>query len=391
MNKDRNALKAGLFIVTTLVAAVVVILLIRGEGAGPSQTRIVAFNLTADLGGLSVGDDVRIGGVKVGVVRDIEFNQLNSDSPRVFVKFSLPASYVLHEDAEIGIQSAVTGPANLNITALGSGKELAKDAQLPGRPDPKSALLAALSRTGPRLEAIAETIETKTVPKVNDTIDSAQTFVKHINDKIDPVVSRYDGVAQKAGDALGEVRDLVGDSKTDFRGTVKNLNIATASVRDKLPPLMDKVTAIIDKTDGGITSARAALEDVQKTAANARDITASARSIVVDNRSRIDTMIKSLKTTSDNLKETSVEVRHSPWRLLYKPTPEEMGNLNIYDSARQFSDGAGSLSDAAQALRDALRDPNADKAQIQKLVEHLDESFKNFHVAEDKLWTAVKQ
>jgi hypothetical protein len=31
-----------------------------------------------------------------------------------------------------------------------------------------------------------------------------------------------------------------------------------------------------------------------------------------------------------------------------------MANLNLYDSARQFADGAGSLNDAALALRDAL-------------------------------------
>jgi ABC-type transporter Mla subunit MlaD len=190
---------------------------------------------------------------------------------------------------------------------------------------------------------------------------------------------------------MAEVRDLVGDSKPDLRGTIKNLNNATASIKDKLPAMMDKITGLVDKVDATVTTARASLEDVQKTIANARDISATVRSIVVDNRSKIDGMVKALKSTSDNLKETSVEVRHSPWRLLYKPGPDEMANLNLYDSARQFSEGAGSLSDAAQALRDALHDPNIDKAQVQKLIDHLNESFKSFHVAEDKLWTTVKE
>ncbi|HSU65456.1 MAG TPA: hypothetical protein VLJ39_01165, partial [Tepidisphaeraceae bacterium] len=81
---------------------------------------------------------------------------------------------------------------------------------------------------------------------------------------------------------------------------------------------------------------------------------------------------------------------HSPWRLLYKPTPEEAGNINIYDSARSFAEGAGSLSDAATALRDAMHDPKADRARIQKLVDELDLSFNHFQQVENKLWTTAK-
>jgi phospholipid/cholesterol/gamma-HCH transport system substrate-binding protein len=391
MSKDRNSLKAGLFIVFSFVATVAVIVLIRGAGMGPAQTRTVAFRLSDDLGGLDIGDDVRVGGVKVGIIRDIKLVDLDSANPRVLVKFSIPASYTLRQEAIIGVQSALTGPTNLNITNLGTGSPLADGAEMAGAPDPKHVLWASLGRTAPRVESIAQNIETQTVPKVNETIDSAKTLVRHVDAKIDPAVEKYNGVATHAGEMMTEVRDLVGDTKTDFRGTVKNLNQATASVREKLPTLLDKIQAIEDKVDGALVSARSALEDVQKTVANAKDISGSARGIIVGNKSKFDNIIASLKTTSDNLKGASVEIRRSPWRLLYKPTASEMGNLNLYDSARQFAEGAGSLSDAATALRDALHDPNADKAQIQKLVTHLDESFNNFHQVENKLWTAVKE
>ncbi|MDB5293452.1 MAG: hypothetical protein JWL69_4693 [Phycisphaerales bacterium] len=398
MKTERNSLKAGAFIVISFVAVVVVILLIRGQGVGPSQIRSATFTLTDDLSGLDVGDDVRLGGMKVGTVRAVEVVGLDSPKPKLLVKFSLPGSYVLREDAHIGIQSAITGPANLNINAVGSGKPLADGVALVGSPDPKTELLAGLGRTTPHLESIARSFETQTLPKVNDavaafkqTAESATTTIRHANEKIDPVVERYDGVTQHAGEALVQVRDLVGESKTDFRGTVKNLNEATASVREKLPGMLDHISSIIDKVSGAMVSARAALEDVQKTAANARDVSAAARSVVVDNHGKLDGIIAGLKATSDNLKATSIEVRRSPWRLLYKPEPNEMANLNLYDSARQFSEGAGSLSDAATALRDAMKDPNVNPAQLQKLVDHLEESFQNFHKVEDKLWTSVRQ
>ncbi len=96
------------------------------------------------------------------------------------------------------------------------------------------------------------------------------------------------------------------------------------------------------------------LDDVEQTMANARDLTASARELLVANRGKLFAMVASLKTTGDNLKAASAEVRRSPWRLLYKPAPGEMANLNLYDSARQFAEGANALEDAATALRDSL-------------------------------------
>lgn len=396
--KNRNALMAGLFIVISVALAAAVLVGIRGLGVTPLQVRTVAFGLTDDLGGLNVGDDVRIGGVKVGSIRQVQLADLDTPKPRVLVKFSMPVSYTLHKNATIRIQTALTGPTNLNIESLGSGEASAEAVALVGHPDPKSELLASLGRTSPHLEAIMADVQTQTLPKVNDTVVaikqtavSATTLVQHVDGKIDPIVQKYNGVADHAGEVMVQVRDLVGDSKSDFRGTIHNLNQATASVRDKLPNILDQVNTALTKVNGAVDSARAALQDVQTTVANAKDMSVSLRSVISGNRGKLESIVTSLKATSDNLKATSIEVRRSPWRLLYKPEPGEMANLNLYDTARQFAEGAGSLSDAATALRDAMSDPNADKAQIEKLIKHLDESFQSFHQAENKLWMAVKE
>ena len=154
---------------------------------------------------------------------------------------------------------------------------------------------------------------------------------------------------------------------------------------------MDDLHVVLDKAKGTVDSVTVALEDVKKTVANTRDITATGRSIVIDNRSKFDSMISSLKATGDNLKAATTEIRHSPWRLLYKPGPGEVANLNLYDTARQFSEGANSLNDAASALRDALKDPNADQKKVQELIDQLDKSFNNFNQVEDELWKSVKE
>ena len=388
--KGRNELKAGAFIVITFVLAAAVIVWIHGASTGPTQVRTVAFKLTDDLSGLQIGDELRLGGYKVGIVRDIRPDGLNGPSPRILVTVSLPSAYALHRDTQVNVQTTLTGTTALNIISLGTGAP-ADDAALVGRPDPKTALFASLGNMGPHLENAIDQLDTQTVPKVNQAVDTVKSLVVHADSEVDPVVARYNKAADNASAAAGQVNDLLSDTKPDLRGTIKNLNAATGTLKDKLPGLVDHISEVIAKVNTSLTSAQAALADVQKTAANARDITASLREVIVDNQGKLDGIVTGLKTTSDNLKEASIELRHSPWRLLYKPTPDEAANLNLYDSAREFAQGAESVSDASTALRDAMRDPKADRRLIQRLIEQLDTSFSHFSQVENKLWTTAKR
>ena len=379
MTRERNELKAGVFIIITLVLVIAVIVWINGASIGPMQTRTVSFKLTDNIGGLRVGDDVRLGGYKVGAIRSIAPSGLDTTDPRLLVTFSMPASYVLHPNASIGLESSLTGAANLNIDSPGTGGPAAADMVIAGHPDPKSTLLASLGRSGPQLEGALTQINQQTVPHVNQAVDHADSLIKHVDTKIDPV-------ADSAHHAMAEIGDVLGDSKTDIRGTMKNLNSATGTIAAKLPPIADQLTAALAKIDNSLTTAQATLVDIQKAASNTKDLTASLRAVIVDNRGKLDGIVAGLKVTSDNLKEASIEIRHSPWRLLYKPTPEEMTNVNVYDAAREFAQGASSLSDTTTALRDLLNDPKADKAQIQQMIDQLQTTFNNFHQVEKKLW-----
>ena len=80
MAKQRNALRAGVFMVVSLALIIFVIVTISGAGKFTQSftTYPIAFDLKADVGGLRAGDDVRIGGVKVGDVRDIQIDPARS-------------------------------------------------------------------------------------------------------------------------------------------------------------------------------------------------------------------------------------------------------------------------------------------------------------------------
>jgi ABC-type transporter Mla subunit MlaD len=410
MTKERNNLKAGAFILLSIGLIVTVILSITGIARlfSPEQQRTVSFRLADDLGGLQVGDEVRLGGFKVGVVKGIEVrgdvreakqpaasapaaSQPATDPTRLLVRFTLPSQYQLREDAVVGIQTTVTGTACLNISDLGTGKPADGTLALVGRPSALNSLIATFGDLAPEVKplvadargAVAD-VRTRVVPNLGSTLEQYKGAGEHLRDML--------------GDTKGDFRTTVANLK-ESTGTIKeklpptmdNLRETTGTLKEKLPPTMDAAKQFITRLDDTVKNTEGALEDVKASMANLRTLSEDARGVVGGNRGKLDSMIASLKTTGDNLKAASVEIRHSPWRLLYKPGKGEMANLNLYDSARQFADGAGSLNDAALALRDALASEKADPQQVKELLGKLDQSFANFRQVEDKLWTSVKE
>ena len=372
--QERSQLKAGLFILTSIVLIFGVIVAIKGVSVvfTPIDERHVRFGLSDDVGGLRIGDDVRIGGFKVGVVRRIELQGLDSGTPSLLITFSIPRQYPLREDAHIAIQTTVTGTSVLNIDNVGSGTLLADNTELTGHPSALTELEASLGTGGPDLIDIIHSVKTNTLPNINAAVAKAPEAV---------------GAVRSAGDSISSI---LGDSKPDFRGTVANLHEITSDVKARLPAMLDHFDTIVVNATTALDNARGTLADLKTSVANAKDITGTARSVISDNHGKLDGIIASLKGTSDNLKSASAEIRRSPWRLLYQPGPGELANLQLYDATRQFADGANGVNDAAIALHDALQDPNVDRAQVQKLVDHLNATFTNFDTVEEKLWKAVK-
>ena len=393
MNKDRNALKAGTFIVVSAILALAVVVAIKdfGRFAEPANLRAVRFKLTDDIGGLRVGDEVRLGGFKVGSIKSIEGVNVDgstSEPAALVIVFTLPRKYVLREDAAVAVQTTLTGAASLNITDLGKRQPLADGVAVVGVPDPKTVLLTGLGEFTPRLNAIAERVKTETLPKVEDTVLQFKQTAATANDA---VAHAKTAVVTPAGETMTKVRDLVDEARPDVKRTLSNLNATTDTLKQKVPEVMEQVNTILVKVETAMDDVQKTLGDVKSTMANAKDFTGSARSIVVGNRSKIDAMVTGAKEASDNLKAATAEIRRSPWRLLYKPAKGEMANLNLYDAARQFADGANDMNDAATALRDALASKDADEKQLRGLVDRLDRSFANFQQVEKALWERVRE
>ncbi|HEY1685644.1 MAG TPA: MlaD family protein [Tepidisphaeraceae bacterium] len=379
---DRKPIRAGLFILITLVLIVGVVVLISGfdRFLEPNQQFVAEFKLSDDLGGLKVGDDIRIGGTKVG---EVEYIKIDPENNLIRVGFHMPKKYPLHHNAIMRVQGTVTGSSWLNFESLGSGNTIASGSAIQGHPSQMSELLASLGDSAPEIKQVLVNVRTQTLPRVNNTLDAFKTTGQSANKLVQHVDTKVDVVTDNAAKAAGDIHNWLGPSTTDFHTTMSNIKDTTGTLKTKLPDIMDKLHETLTKVD-------AAMDNVKVTIGNLKDATGGIRSLLADNRSKLEAMIANLKTTSENLKNASADVWRSPWRLLYKPTPAEIGNLNLYDSTREFAEGANRLSDAAGALRDASHDPHVDQAHMQQLLDELNKAFDNFNAVEQKLWKEVK-
>lgn len=417
MPKNRSALRAGILMLASLALIVAVIVGIKGLAwlGERTKTYFVAFDLKTNIGGLRVGDEVRVGGFKVGEVKHIALHK--DEDPKhppyyILIAFSVPEKYSIREDAKIRIDGTLTGTSWLNFEEIGKGNLLKDKEPLVGGPSATSELLAKVAGMAPEVQAVLADIRSKTLPGINDTLadihaktvplvnttldkfgqtadsfkktgDNATALTADMRASYKGVIEKYNAVADKAVAMMESIRALFGDTTPDFRTTIANLRQSTDSLKAALPGIMSKVDGILVKVDTAVDGVNKTMVDVQATMAG-------AKSVIVGNKSKLDSMIASLKTTGDNLKAATAEVRRSPWRLLYKPAPNEMGNLNLYDAAREFAEGANSLNETAGVLRDAIKN-QAGSEEIKKLMDKVDQSFRNFKQVEEKLTNTVKE
>jgi hypothetical protein len=108
----------------------------------------------------------------------------------------------------------------------------------------------------------------------------------------------------------------------------------------------------------------------------------------------LERTIANFRLASDQIKLATIEVRRSPWRLLYSPTDKELATDQIYDAARSFSLAADALNSTADSLQAVLdRYGNQVKAEdpnFKLMLDNLRQTFEKFSQAENKFWEALK-
>lgn len=388
--KQRDAFRAGVFMLLSIVLILIMIVAIKGfvRVFEPVQLRAARFALHDDLGGLQVGDNLRVAGFTVGDIQSIRLIT-NVQRPYVRVTFTMPRKYILRTGATVVIGGTITGTSWLNFESLGSGPPLPGNYVLTGHPSGISHALATVAALAPQIKDMVTQVRTTTVPLINadlvklgNTADSihaaaasASGVLNSVHDDIPPVVAKYNAAAKNTAYAMEQAGKLLHSGR---KGAIVNLNAATAEIKNAIPRLLAK--------------AQSDLNEVHATLANSTALTARAKTLLAANQDRVDGIIRALHGASVNLKTFAVEIRHSPWRLLYKPSKKDINNVEIYDAVREFDQAARHLRHAADVLKETAVTPGSpiEQKRLHELIKQLNNTFGQFQQVENKFWKAVK-
>jgi len=370
---SRKATLAGMMILLSILAAVAIIIATANTDALLRQRRAhtVAFPAGSDVQGLDDKSVVRILGVDVGGVQKVAIDADQQGRPRVLVTFWLPAEYELRRGAAVTVQSQITGGARLNIETLGDGQALAAGDVLEGYTLTLGDVMARLDGLMPKASTGLESF--------TKTSDDLGKFVRDVHSHVDGVVERYHAVMKTADAALANARDILGDTKTDIRGALANIHQMTDTAAEQLPDVLKDARELMSK-------ARQALARLDPILDDGKAVTAQVRDALNDNRVKIDQTMTNVRRASLELKGGIAEIRRAPWRLLNKPDATARRNLELYEAARRFADGAHDLQAAAMSIELAAADPNTDADELAAMRDELAEQIDRFTEARQRLW-----
>ncbi len=376
---DKNAFKAGLFIVATVALFFAILWLVSGRTVAGGTERTVVFNLQADVAGLAPGSEVRLGGKNVGEVLNVEFDD---DYNRVLVKIALPDDVPLKNGATAQVQSTLTGITWINVNQLGDGADLPKDEPIVGTSGALNELLAALGEAVPELKSAIEDIRQQTLPAATETLagilDAANSVTMIIGDE-----TMNDDLRQTLAN-LRQTSEAMPQLIDDSQKLVTSATAAVDSVRSTVEETGSTLSSVLVKADDAAT-------DVKAAASGAAGAVAEVSSLIRRNRPQLGLIIDRLANTGRTLELASAEIRRSPWRLLYQPSGGQRESLDLYDAARRFAEGANALQDAAVALEGVADDPQADEQAVRDVLDRVRARFDEYEEAERVLFERIRE
>jgi ABC-type transporter Mla subunit MlaD len=407
---SKNNVLAGLFVLAALALVMVVIIVMSnlGDSFTPQSTYIVRFSVLDGAEGLDKGAPVKLGGQRVGrvTIAKIHDDEVSGEPSAVDVTIQIPSRYRLYSDADVQLLKPLLGTgSSINIVSF-SGMEVA-GLQFQGPPkllksgDMIYGRLGAPGFIAPtdyaRFQAILarmDRITNEAEPQIKTIMDNASGAVADVKQITADARAKWPQWSQQATDVIARIEK----GSQSFESIIANVKDVAQSVKDGVDDarkLIDKGRAVVDdnrpqidaivknvkdvtdrvngewstKVTGLLDQGRAAMDSATATA---RDV----ETIVARNRPQLEDIIANAMLASQQLKLATVEIRASPWRLLYQPTKKELENELLYNSVRQYSEAVGELKAASESLQSVVQGSQTGRTVDQKTLDEMTAKLK---------------
>jgi len=415
MAKHHDDFWAGLFLLVGVgLALTVVFILADFRSLTQSYQRVALFYTLADgVEGLKPGATVKLGGVPVGSVIKIADRIEDGRVTGQVVTIQLPERYRIHQDAVIELEKPPIGSGTaLNIRDVGIGEVYREDGPpLQGRRSGSDLVKDMIRELGIK-EQQKQQLRT-IIERVASVMQQADETFPEVRGKVNDVLDRAAPAVDDARAVASDTRQVVADFKQRSGGwfdradrITTNVDRASADVSELVTEQGPVVRETIDNAKAGVDNFRAVsqrvreqtMDQVESAIADARGAMDNAsqtidrvKLFVDQQRPVLERALASFQLTAAQLKLASIEIRRSPWRLLYRPKEQELESDNLYDAARSFAQAAEVLDATAESLEATARQDDISREEIQRMIDRLERLFAEYDKAEQKFWDALER
>ncbi len=437
----RNNIRAGTFTLLSLAVGFAILITLNSSALsymfGSFSSYTLVFSLEDGVAGLSPGAEVRVGGIPSGHVKTISLAGLKDlddakSSPHIEVEIEIDRRVALWSNAVAVRTPPVLGTnAWINISTVGGPDQTTLNpTEFNGNKatlvKPTGGLLTSTPGDG-LLTTIVGTTNANTTQRILDNIKEFTAFIDG------PLIDSFNTEIKPA---LSEIHTITSTAATDFPGWSQSVTSTLGTVTDasgKLDATMDEALATVTNAREGL---RNVTEIVRKNRESINEIIANIDTMVVDGVSitntirneslvKIDnaldagttaisdvsnmirtveleltasiptvrTFLQDALVAAGELKLATIEIRRSPWRMLYTPKPGELANENLFAAARGFTIAASEMRSAAESFQSILQrfpDTLETDTDLRKDMESfLADSIARFQDAQARLFSVI--
>lgn len=385
MKKSNAELKAGIVILLAVVILCFMVFVVA-DISDVWKERVYLIIHFNKVSGIGLGSPVRYAGLEKGKVVNLDHRVITDPNTKeewteVLVLVHIDSDVELRENDRPMVVELITGTQWIDISSMPGpllepqqdgefrGKVLKSYYDLQGLPVTSFAdltqkassilatmdemvrgtegrnlkeLIASLRNTSATLEKISADIR-DIVSENKQQIKDAVASVNRTAESIETLVGRNsEPISQAIADArkiLEENRESIKRASENLRSITDELKGLVLDNRDKVAETIEDVKDFAGNLEGIGDRATAALDEVGE--------------MVAENRADIHQTAVLMRESAAELRLGLEEVRHSPWKVLYKPHEDELALQNAYDSIRAINLAARGVREAANSMEGA--------------------------------------
>lgn len=213
-------------------------------------------------------------------------------------------------------------------------------------------------------ENVAETTErisrmaAKLEPNFNSGVDDGRATIENVrmfSDKLngdDGWSTKVDSIVDSAQDAASKLSPTIDEAKAAVATTREIID----ENRGKIGRITDNVERITEKANlETIEKVNTLLADGALALGSANETLDNVKGLVDENRPNINATMVNVRQISLKGKLMIDELRAQPWRVLKKPSKDDLKREPLYEAARLYAGAVGELRLASESLDTAVR------------------------------------